>query len=115
MVSSLTELIIAGSIMDSHTRNYLRKRAHEIKPIVMVGKSGFDQRITAALEEALQSHELVKVRFVDYKASRVEISQQLADSCQAELVTVIGNVAVVYREQSDPALRRFHPPVKGRR
>lgn len=101
--------------MDSHTRNYLRKRAHELHPIVMVGKSGFDSRITAALQEALESHELVKVKFVDYKSSRKEIAQQLAASCNAELVTVIGHVAVVYKEHDDPSQRRYHPPVRSRR
>jgi RNA-binding protein len=81
----------------------------------MVGKSGFDSRITAALQEALESHELVKVKFVDYKSSRKEIAQQLAASCNAELVTVIGHVAVVYKEHDDPSQRRYHPPVRSRR
>jgi len=35
--------------MNSHERNFLRKRAHELKPVVMVGKSGNDERVNAAL------------------------------------------------------------------
>ena len=101
--------------MNSHTRNYLRKRAHELSPVVMVGKSGLDSRILQALDQALVSHELVKVKFVDNKESKREIAASMAESNGAELITVIGNVAVIYREHEDPSQRRYHAPVQSRR
>ncbi|MDA3833916.1 MAG: YhbY family RNA-binding protein [Spirochaetales bacterium] len=100
--------------MDSYTRNFLRKRAHELKPVVMVGKSGLDERIIQALKQALESHELVKVRFVDYKESRQDLAHKMAADTSAELISVIGNVAIIYREHEDPSERRYHAPKRGK-
>ncbi|MGM0431847.1 MAG: YhbY family RNA-binding protein [Spirochaetota bacterium] len=96
--------------MDSYTRNFLRKRAHDLKPVVMVGKSGLDQRVIQTLNDALFAHELVKVKFVDFKESRGVIARQMAEESQSELITVIGNIAVLYKEQEDPTQRRYHVP-----
>lgn len=96
--------------MDTYTRNYLRKRAHELKPVVMVGKGGVTPQVTEALDQALFSHELVKIRFVDFKAARKSLAAELAEQTDAEVITVIGNTAVLYRMQDDPSLRRYHAP-----
>ncbi|MCF7941924.1 MAG: YhbY family RNA-binding protein [Spirochaetia bacterium] len=96
--------------MDSFTRNFLRKRAHELKPIVMVGKSGMSDSVEMALEEALSVHELVKVKFFDFKETRRDIAQTLAEHTRSELIQVIGNIAILYREHEDPSMRRYHAP-----
>jgi RNA-binding protein len=99
--------------MDAYTRNFLRKRAHELKPIVMIGKSGLDSRIEQALDAALGDHELVKIKFIDYKSEKQEIARVLADHTRSEVVSIIGNIAILYREHEDPAKRRYHAPKRG--
>lgn len=96
--------------MRSSERNYLRKLAHGLDPIVMVGKQGADERVVAALDDALAHHELVKVRFVDFKDSVRDLAAELAASTQAETVSVIGHVAILYRQQADRTLRKIHIP-----
>lgn len=96
--------------MNSTVRSYLRKMAQSLHPVVMVGKNGGDERVIQALDEALTIHELVKVKFVDFKDSRKEISQIFAEKTHAELVHVIGNTAVFFRTQVDPDKRKIHVP-----
>ncbi|MFQ3547268.1 MAG: YhbY family RNA-binding protein, partial [Termitinemataceae bacterium] len=78
-------------------RTYLSSLAVHLEPTVMVGKDGLSEGVTKALEQELAFRELVKLRFVASKEDRKEISQELATAVQAELVRVIGNVAIFYR------------------
>ncbi len=96
--------------MDTYTRNFLRKRSHELTPIVMIGKSGMSVNIEHALDEALAVHELVKVKFLNLKDEKKEVARMLAEHTKAELVTVVGNIAIIYRKHEDPAMRRYNIP-----
>lgn len=96
-----------GKMMTSSQRNYLRKQAHSLKPVVTVGKMGLDQRIFSALDEALNDHELVKVRFQDFKEQSKELANELAESVVAELVTVIGHIAIIYRPSNDKTKQKI--------
>ncbi|MDD3823684.1 MAG: YhbY family RNA-binding protein [Sphaerochaetaceae bacterium] len=96
--------------MNSATRNFLRKRAHEMKPIVMVGKQGGDDRVSRALDEALTSHELLKVRFQDFQDEIRPIAESLAEGVGAEIVSVVGHVVIMFRQNEKPEDRHIHIP-----
>jgi len=96
--------------MNSKTRNFLRKRAHFLKPAVMVGKEGADSRIEKALDEALNKHELVKVRFQNFKEECRPIAEELSDKVKAQLVTVTGHVAIIFRQNEKQEERLIHIP-----
>ena len=80
--------------------------AHDLKPIAQVGKQGAIPTLVTTIDQAITVHELVKVKFVGSKEDRRELSEQIAATIGAELVTIVGNVAVFYRENPDPKLRR---------
>lgn len=102
--------------MNSAQRNFLRKRAHELNPVVMVGKQGGDGRVALALDEALSAHELVKVRFQDFQDEIRPIADALAASAHAEIVSVVGHVVIMFRQNQDPDKRIIHiPRTLGRR
>lgn len=67
----------------------------------MVGKNGMDQRVAAAMDEALTSHELVKVKFQAHKEEVGDLADQLAESTHSELVSIIGFIATFYRESEN--------------
>ncbi len=96
--------------MNSATRSFLRRKSHALKPVVMIGRQGSDERISEALDAALNSHELVKVRFVNFKAERRVLAQELALKVGGELVAVIGHNAVVFRQNRDPSKRVVYLP-----
>lgn len=67
----------------------------------MVGKSGLEERVVAAMNEALGSHELVKVKFQAFKDEIRPLAEELAVKTGSELVSIIGFIATLYRESED--------------
>lgn len=75
----------------------LKRDAHFLNPVVHLGKQGLTDALVQSVDEALQVHELIKLRFIDYKEAKKELSTQIADRTNAILVTIVGNNAVLYR------------------
>lgn len=91
--------------MNSSVRSFLRAKAQELKPVVMVGKGSVDQRIVTALDEALTSHELVKVKFQACKDEKRALSEELALKTESDLVSIIGFIATFYRPSDKRLIR----------
>jgi RNA-binding protein len=83
-------------------KKYLRGLGHALKPVVMISDAGLSDAVRAELESALEHHELIKVsvRVGDRKA-RDTIIGTLCDESGAVLIQRIGNVALVYRQNSE--------------
>ena len=92
-------------MLTSKQRARLSSLAHDLKPLVHLGKAGAVEGVQEALDKALADHELIKLRFVDFKGERDELARQLADKAGADLVRVIGHVAIIYRPNPDPQKR----------
>lgn len=86
------------------------KQAHHLNPVAHVGKQGLTPELAAHVDRELAQHELIKVRFTDFKEVRRDIAVQLSRDLRALLVAVIGNVGILYREAADPADRRVELP-----
>ena len=96
--------------LTSSARNFLRKKAHELKPVVMLGKNGLTGEVTLAIDKALDDHELIKVKFIDYKEEKQTLARTAAEGTKSLLVALIGNIAILYRENPDPAKRQVKLP-----
>ena len=94
----------------SNQRSYLIKMAQHIKPVVYVGKAGVAEAVSKSLTEALGHHELVKVRFIVFKPEKNELALRLAADTGSQIVRIIGNVAIFYREHPDPEKRKYQLP-----
>ena len=81
--------------------------AHHLKPTVFIGKDGLSETVVDATREALNAHELIKVRFIEHKEEKKVIADQLAKRSESELVGVIGHLAIVYREHPDEGKRKI--------
>jgi len=92
-------------MLTSKQRAHLSSLANALNPVVFLGKAGAAEGVHEALDKALTDHELIKLRFIDFKGERKELAQQLADQAGAELVRVIGHVAIMYRQSPDPEKR----------
>ncbi len=90
--------------LNSRQRARLRSLAHALRPAVMIGQHGLTEAVVQAGEAALAA-ELIKVRFLDYRDERATLAARLATALGAELVGLIGHVAIVYRRHPDPARR----------
>jgi RNA-binding protein len=75
----------------------LKGLAQRLDPVVHVGRRGVTAGLTESVAQALADHELVKVRFHEFKETKRTLTLQIAEATSSHLVTVIGNVAVFYR------------------
>ncbi len=78
-------------------QQYLRGLAHDLKPIVFVGQHGLSEAVVKDIERALEDHELIKVRFIDYKEEKKALSQSIAERTGAALLGIKGHLAGFYR------------------
>ncbi len=80
-------------------KKVLRRLGHPLKPTAMIGGSGLTESVIKEIEQALDHHELIKVRVRpgDRKV-RDEIIEEISTQTGAELVQRIGNVAVFFRQ-----------------
>ena len=93
-------------------RKYLRGLAHGMKPVVFIGKQGVVASVVGAIDEALETHELIKLRFIDFKEreQKEEISAMIERETSSECVGMIGHLAIFYRRQKDPQKRKITLP-----
>lgn len=83
-------------------QSYLRALAHSLKPIVQLGKNGYTDAVRAQLDQALLDHELIKAKLGgDARTEMDDVIEQVQTALRAELVQVIGNIAVFYRPHPD--------------
>ncbi|HPW50973.1 MAG TPA: ribosome assembly RNA-binding protein YhbY [Spirochaetota bacterium] len=93
--------------LTSRQRKELRSLAHHMDSIVKIGKQGVTDQLIKAIGTALEDHELIKVKFVDHKDEKSAMVPQIAEKCSAEIVGTIGNIIILYKENSDPEKRKI--------
>jgi RNA-binding protein len=91
--------------LTSKERAALRAEAHHLDALVHVGHHGLTDSLVASLEDALRTHELVKVQLGrPVETSAKELAGTLAERVGAEVVQVIGKTVTLFRE--NPELER---------
>ena len=97
-------------------KKYLRGLAHDLKPVVLIGKEGITDGIVRAADEGLSQHELIKIKFNDYKEKNQKetLVGELVVRTGSAQIGMIGHTAILYRPQTDPAKRRIRLPAKGK-
>jgi RNA-binding protein len=93
-------------------KRFLRGLAHPLKPVVFVGQKGFTQSLVDAIGEALDHHELVKVKFVEFKEKQKKLAlvEQIEKTVPCQMVGLVGHIATFFRQQSDPEKRKINLP-----
>ena len=95
-------------------RATLRRQAHNLQPVAIVGRSGLTDAVRRHVAHELDQHELIKVRFTDHKEETRAITQQVGDELEATVVEVIGHVGILYRRAPDSSDRhRFDGIITG--
>lgn len=85
--------------MTSKQRAYLKGLAMTMEPILQVGKSSITPEHTAAVAEALEARELIKINVLQNCLDDPrEIAEVLAERTNSQVVQVIGKKIVLYKE-----------------
>jgi RNA-binding protein len=89
-------------MLTSKQRSYLKSLANTIPPIFQVGKGGINDNMVKQFNDALEARELVKANVLKNSLSSArEICEELAELTNAEVVQVIGNKFVLYKESKE--------------
>jgi RNA-binding protein len=89
--------------LTSKQRAHLRKLAHRLKPVVLVGSDGVTPAVIASVSEAFNTREILKVKL------RESAPMSVKDAAEAislrldgvHTVQTIGRTAVLYRRHPD--------------
>lgn len=87
-----------GPLSNAQIREF-KARAQRMKATLRVGKEGLTPQFLAAVDHALQHEELIKIKFDYFKEEKKELTPQLAEKTGSQLVTRVGNVAVLFRRK----------------
>ena len=89
-------------MLTSKQRAFLKNLAQNIQPIFQVGKNEISDNMVKQISDALTARELVKVSVLEnsqYTAR--EAADAIAELTESDVVIVIGNRFVLYRETTD--------------
>ena len=93
--------------LTSKQRKYLEKEAHDLQPVVIVGGAGVTEGLIQMADNSLAAHELIKIKFNEYKDEVKELTAPICESCDATLVRIIGFTAILFREAEQPEDRKY--------
>lgn len=93
--------------LNSKQRKFLEKEAHGLYPVVIIGGGGISEGLIEMVNNSLFHHELIKIKFNDYKDEKTELTEDICDKTNATLVRIIGNVAILYRPAEKDENRRY--------
>lgn len=98
--------------LQGYQKKYLRGLAHSLKPVVLIGQKGVTDALAEAVSDALDQHELIKVKFLDFKESeqKQEIVGMLEEMTGCQAAGLIGHMAILFRQHRDPEKRKIRVP-----
>lgn len=83
-------------------KRFLRAEAHHLNPIFQVGKGGVNDNMIKQIADVLEARELIKVSVLqNCEEDRDSVAENLSKGAKAELVQVIGNTIVLYKESKE--------------
>lgn len=84
--------------LTSKQRAHLTSLAHDLDPVVRVGKDGLSEAVLDAIAEAFNTRELLKVKILDTSEDIAAFSEAIANRLPAvQVVQVIGSIIILYR------------------
>lgn len=86
-------------MLTSKQRAYLKSISNKLDSVFQIGKSGVSAAQISQIDDYLRVHEIMKIRVLDnslYTAK--EASYEIAEAIEADVVQVIGSIAVLFKQ-----------------
>ena len=93
--------------LTSKQRKNLEKLAHDLQPVVIVGGAGVTDGVISMVNTSLAAHELIKIKFNEYKDEIRELTSELCEKTDATLVRIIGFTVILFREAEEEEDRKI--------
>ena len=94
------------STISTSQRKELRSLAHHLDPIVLIGSKGVTDTVITSIDQALEAHELIKIKFNDFKDDKRSLTDRIAEETKCDIAGIIGHVAILYRQHRNPDKRK---------
>ena len=88
-------------------RKLLEKNAQPLSPLVQIGGAGVTENQITQISRLLDEHELIKIKFNEFKDEKRDLSTEITEKTDATFVRLIGNVLILYRPAKEPNDRKF--------
>ena len=86
-------------MLTSKQRAQFRGMANGIDTVLTIGKDGVSPPLTAAVDEALEARELIKLGVLNNCADDpVSVAEMLSGRTRSDVVQIIGKKIVLYRK-----------------
>lgn len=77
----------------------LKKEAHHLNPLFQIGKNGINDKFITQIDNLLEKRELIKISVLqNAEEDKKDLADQISMQTNSEIVTVIGNTIILYRE-----------------
>lgn len=88
--------------LTSKKRAFLRKKAHNLEPIIRIGKDGYSDTLAQGVLEAITPRELIKAKILqNSEVDKNEIAYQISEKIGAEVVGIVGRTIIFYKENKE--------------
>lgn len=87
-------------------KKYLKGLCHHLQPVVTVATKGLTDNVLSEIDQALEHHELIKVRLRQDREARKASASEIASIMRAEIVMAIGQIVCYYRANPRKASTR---------
>ncbi|HEI9850380.1 TPA: ribosome assembly RNA-binding protein YhbY [Serratia marcescens] len=88
--------------LNNKQKQHLKGLAHPLKPVVMLGNNGLTEGVLAEIEQALEHHELIKVKIAaEDRETKTLIADAIVRETVACNVQVIGSTLILYRPSKE--------------
>ena len=89
-------------MITSKQRSFLKSLAHNLDPIVYIGKAGVTDNVVKEIDTCLEARELVKVKLQEgCTLAPKDVANDLLEPLGAEFVQAIGRKFTLYRESKE--------------
>lgn len=93
------------TVVSAEQRRAIKKMAHHLKPVVIVGAKGLGQGVINEIDQALKAHELIKIQVhPSHKKNLDSMIEQIVLETFSAYIDTIGNVVILYRERPSKPL-----------
>ncbi|TDQ57354.1 RNA-binding protein [Mesocricetibacter intestinalis] len=92
--------------LSTKQKQFLKGLAHHLNPVVMLGGNGLTEGVLAEIDNALNRHELIKVKIAGAdRETKGLIIDAIVRETEANAVQTIGHILVLYRPAEEPVIQ----------
>ncbi|OOF41163.1 RNA-binding protein [Rodentibacter trehalosifermentans] len=92
--------------LSTKQKQFLKALAHHLNPVVMLGGNGLTEGVLAEIENALDHHELIKVKIAGAdRETKQLIINAIVRETKAANVQTIGHILVLYRPSEETKIQ----------